>query len=702
MFSRNLERWVVQLSKSGVVWSLVGLLAIACSVYPSFIQEQMRSKIRVEQRVNHLVDAATDAQAKLNAIRFSAMYGETDHFDQRVSDGLEGFGRAIRQLVSEGRTLSISQSFVEAVEKRAEDRRQSFTEMARTFKALRHLTIDQSPSVVRADREATNMLDLQMRSLKNAVSLSLDVERAERVLFFVTVVTRTTLILLFGLLLMFYRYQKHLLEKVRSVQTALRDSLRDSQAASQHRERFVRIVTHEVRTPMNKTRGYLELLEKSELSVWQRTTLRKAITGSRSITAILASSFNSSWRYDSATGYRKAFSVDQLIEDLNSSYEFYDESARCQLVTSVKAQPKNLVVGDYDLLLTNLGSRVLHFARHRCASRVLLTLDLAPYGDKIANLKFELTGEFDRDYCELYTVDEKSFLDELITNTSGLISTNEDRSFSSESFMIALPVSTMVAASPNSGASRASVLVVDDEKLNRALCQETLTVAGFDVSTCSGAEEAFELLRKQIFDVIVMDLLMPGIDGVTAIRMIREGHAGSENISVPIVVLTASVSERDRERSKEAGATAYLEKPFDPEILASVIEAEARGNTRLDSTAIDRLKRISKLGKKNLLKDIVELALSETPAALDAFQLAVINSEAEMVGSIAHRLKSTFANVGALKLSEVFAAVERNPKVDLADAPVLLDQIEREWPRAARLLREVATKPADEPIMPPR
>lgn len=115
------------------------------------------------------------------------------------------------------------------------------------------------------------------------------------------------------------------------------------------------------------------------------------------------------------------------------------------------------------------------------------------------------------------------------------------------------------------------VLVVDDSMDNLELTKRFLIAAGAEVETALGATRAFEHLENAQYDVIVMDIQMPQIDGYEAVRRLRK--AGYEK---PIVALTAHAMKGERERCLEAGFDGYLVKPINRPSLVSEIKTQAQ------------------------------------------------------------------------------------------------------------------------------
>ena len=124
------------------------------------------------------------------------------------------------------------------------------------------------------------------------------------------------------------------------------------------------------------------------------------------------------------------------------------------------------------------------------------------------------------------------------------------------------------------------ILVVDDDIRLRELLQRYLTEQGFNVTVASDSKEMDTLLAAEVFDMLVLDLMLPGEDGLSICRRVR----GSGTL-LPIVMLTARGDEVDRIIGLEMGADDYLPKPFNPRELLARINAVLRRHERLQPSA---------------------------------------------------------------------------------------------------------------------
>src|SRR5690554_1432333 len=115
------------------------------------------------------------------------------------------------------------------------------------------------------------------------------------------------------------------------------------------------------------------------------------------------------------------------------------------------------------------------------------------------------------------------------------------------------------------------ILIVDDDERLRRLLERFLTEQGFRVRGVENTEQMDRMLARELFNLVVLDLMMPGEDGLAACQRLREG-----NNQIPIIMLTAKGDEASRIQGLELGADDYLAKPFNPRELVARIKAVLR------------------------------------------------------------------------------------------------------------------------------
>jgi len=138
------------------------------------------------------------------------------------------------------------------------------------------------------------------------------------------------------------------------------------------------------------------------------------------------------------------------------------------------------------------------------------------------------------------------------------------------------------------------VLIVDDEAPIRLLCRVNLEAEGMTVSEASDGRTGLERAREELPDVVLLDVMMPGLDGWKVAEKLLEDE---RTRGIPIVFLTARAEMRDRERGIDLGGIEYVTKPFNPVELASLVtdllERVARGESEdLRREKLDELRQL--------------------------------------------------------------------------------------------------------------
>ena len=178
------------------------------------------------------------------------------------------------------------------------------------------------------------------------------------------------------------------------------------------------------------------------------------------------------------------------------------------------------------------------------------------------------------------------------------------------------------------------ILVVDDERLNRMLLRRALENQGHTVSEAENGQLALDSLAGQRFDVVLLDIVMPVLDGYATLEAIKANPALRH---LPVIVVSGVEEIASVVRCIEAGATDYLPKPFQPAILQARVEASLAGK-RLRDLELEYLEQVSRVTG-------AAAALEAGTADLDA--LAVVAARDDALGVLARRFTSMAREVQA-------------------------------------------------------
>jgi two-component system sensor histidine kinase/response regulator len=255
----------------------------------------------------------------------------------------------------------------------------------------------------------------------------------------------------------------------------------------------------------------------------------------------------------------------------------------------------------------------------------------------------------------------------------------------------ALAVASLPAASPSDrtplprAAGRAlRVLLAEDNVVNQRVAVRLLEAYGHAVTVANHGGEALDALAREPFDLVLMDVQMPEVDGFEATRSIREREAGTGR-RTKIVAMTAHAMKGDRELCLAAGMDDYVSKPVQKGELARVL-AWATGVAAPDAElppALDRRAALKQLGgDEELFAEIAGLFAADAPGLLDAVRAGVDAGDAGAVKRAAHTLKGSSGCVGGTHVAAAAARLEAlGTAGDLTDAAASVETLSSELTR---------------------
>jgi CheY-like chemotaxis protein/HPt (histidine-containing phosphotransfer) domain-containing protein len=226
------------------------------------------------------------------------------------------------------------------------------------------------------------------------------------------------------------------------------------------------------------------------------------------------------------------------------------------------------------------------------------------------------------------------------------------------------------------------VLLAEDHPVNQKVAVRMLEHLGHQVVVAPHGVAALAALEKESFDVVLMDLQMPEMDGFEALRAIR-GRENERGEHQPVIALTAHAMEGDRERCLGAGFDGYLAKPIRQADLQTALRPleplEAKSTAGPDRSLIDALVEICG-GDEEFARELAVSFLESAPAALAGIELGLERSDRRELMAQAHALKGISRTIGALELGHACENLEELAKCeDLAGASGAAATVARVW-----------------------
>jgi signal transduction histidine kinase/ActR/RegA family two-component response regulator len=393
------------------------------------------------------------------------------------------------------------------------------------------------------------------------------------------------------------RYQADLLGRRFEAEEQLRQQ---AQAANQAKSEFLANMSHEIRTPMNAIIGMTNLALAISNDGEQREYLDAVRNSSGSLLGVLNDILDFS---KIEAGHMELapepFGLRGMVSETCRMFEFMARQKELELSWQVEANVPDAVVADKSRIrqvLTNLLANSMKFTPHGqvrlmvtraqdTAGSAMLEFAVQDTGIGIAAGKldfiFEAFRQLDGPISRRYggTGLGLAICQKLVGIMGGRIWVRSSVGEGSEfRFTIRCEMAgaapDAVAQRPGRTASRAAaglhILVAEDNLINQRLVQRTLEKAGHSVVIADNGRRALERLAAEQFDVVLMDVQLPEMDGFEAVQRIRKMETTS-GLHQPVIAVTANAMRGDRERCLGAGMDGYLAKPFDPAMLHAML-----------------------------------------------------------------------------------------------------------------------------------
>ena len=377
---------------------------------------------------------------------------------------------------------------------------------------------------------------------------------------------------------------------------ALAEARREAVAANDAKSAFLAMVTHELRTPLNGVMGMAHALRRSSLDTRQQAQVDTLLRSGDGMLAILNDVLDIS-KIEAGRMDLEVVAFD-LRAVAGEAVDLWAESAaskRLSLVAECDPELPAAVLGDENRvrqIIANLLSNALKFTEK---GAVRLTVRVAPGADGDGGVEIvvsdtgiglspeQVAGLF-RPYAQGDASTARryggtglglSICRKLASMMGGDIRC-ESEAGAGSAFRVWLPLPPAQAAPERQAAQDADLpplrlLVADDNPINLAVARAILEAAGASVETAAHGAEALERLRVEPFDVVLMDVHMPVMDGIEAVSRIRGGQAGRTDI--PIIALTGDSMAGEEQRLMALGFDALQAKPVQPAALIAAIAA---------------------------------------------------------------------------------------------------------------------------------
>lgn len=474
--------------------------------------------------------------------------------------------------------------------------------------------------------------------------------------------------LLFLIFALFYLFQT-LIKRVK-LQENLLNAKKEVEQSAKVKEQFLANMSHEIRTPLQAILGYSDRLNKEKLNPQQTQYTHSIQVASESLLAIVNDILDVS-KIESGTINVEAepFSLANLLGTLERMFQ--DKAVKKGIYLKFHANPAipDTLLGDalrLTQILINLIGNAVKFTeqggvdlminiKDQSAQNIKLQFLVKDSGigipkDKLGSIfnRFEqIDAQMSRKYggsgLGLYIASQ------LAEMQDGKIKVNSEFGKGSE-FLLELPFQITDASIPSnvpnqtaSNLAGIKLLLVEDNLMNQRIVGHFLTDRGIDYDLAEDGKIAIQRLEQQTYDLVLMDIQMPEMDGYTATEYIRKNLSSK----IPIIAMTAHALVEEKEKALSYGMDDYISKPIQEETLFQLIARFIPVPDSNPTVHIDHhfLMNTAK-GNTTYLQQILDTFQEQAPLEMGQLEEALHKGDFVKVSQIAHSLKSTVGYVG--------------------------------------------------------
>ncbi len=469
-----------------------------------------------------------------------------------------------------------------------------------------------------------------------------------------------------------------------------------AEEASKAKEAFLANMSHEIRTPLNAIIGFLRELEKQELSNLQKKYIENSSIASKHLLAIINNILDiSKIEAGEMSINDEAFIIENSIKNVVTVLQPKAEQKSIDLIINYDSKISKVLKGDplrIEQILFNLIGNSLKFTQKGEISVNCNLISEEINSEEICISIYDTGIGMDKKFIDTifkkFSQEDKkitrkfggtglgmAITKELVNLMNGRIEVESEKNIGTKIYIYLTfekgnqeNINTALSDKELTNIDGARILLVEDNDLNRMVAQNSLQYFNCKVVEAENGLEAVEILKTNEFDIILMDIQMPEMDGIEATKIIRN----KLNIKTPIIALTANAFKTEIEKCRKAGMDDYVTKPFDETILletiAKLLHRENDKSILLNHASennwlynLSSLNNLSR-GNQEFVQKMITVFIDQTIETIEKVEKAIPLNDFQEVSRLIHKIKPSVEGMGILSILDDVKFLEKISK----------------------------------------